>query len=295
MKTTKRANVFELVTNAICEKLEQGEIPWQRPFIKGKRPMNLITGKPYNGVNMLLCGGWSNPYFLTFNQCKQLKGSIKKGEKSTIIVFWKLYTKDKLNEETGELEEHQTYILNYYRVFNVTQCEGIDHKRLIELQEEYKTKSNQMLNQSCIDSFEQLTAEYRNKSGLDIEIGEESGRAFYMPILDFISLPDRKEFISDEAFVSTYAHELVHSTGNKSRLNRLGRENSKKGDESYSKEELVAEIGAGFLSNMVGIDHIENATAYCQSWLKALKNDIKMIVYASKDAEKAVDYILDYK
>lgn len=266
------SKIYEMVTQTIIEKLERGVVPWRKPFKNGIA-VNWKTQKPYRGINTMLLDGGE---YATFKQIKEVGGKVKKGEKSQIIVFWKwLEIEDK---ETKE--EKQVPFLRYYRVFEIgSQVEGMEPKR------DYET-----FDHDPITEAEKIKENYINAPTYSFV----RGGAWYKPFLDVVNVPPMKDFESVHEFYSTLFHEMVHSTGHQSRLAREGiTTHNGFGSELYSKEELVAELGASMLCSVCGIDNhiIDNSASYIQSWLRALKNDKKLIVQASQQAQKACDYI----
>lgn len=269
-------NVYELVTNQIIEKLEQGTIPWRKPWVNGGAAVNWKTQKPYRGINTLLLPPGE---YATFKQISEAGGKVKKGEKSSIVVFWKWLEKE--DQDTDEVEKIP--LLRYYRVFEInTQCEGLESKRKIEKEFEHDP----------IEVAEEIFKGYINSPSYSW-LG---GSATYNPLRDHVNVPPMKDFPKIEEYYSTLFHEMMHSTGHKNRLNREGitSQTAHFGSETYSKEELVAEIGASFLCGKAGIsnDTIENSSAYIQSWLRVLKDDKTLIVKASQQAQKGADLIL---
>ena len=271
--------VYEIVTDRIIAQLEKGCVPWQKPWTSNG-PRNLVSKKAYRGVNVLLLAdtSFSSPWWLTFKQAKQLGGTVRKGEKSTIVVFWKMLAK----KQTKEQQEKGTKagfipMLRYFRVFNSEQCDGL------------KIPAEDQKAVNPIQDCESLVSSmpYAPK----IEHGGD--RACYSPSPDRVKMPVRNSFNSPEGYYSTMFHELVHSTGHKSRLDRgFSADPQPFGSEDYSKEELVAEVGAAMLCGVVGIENtISNSAAYLKSWLGALRNDSKLIVCAAAKAQKAADCI----
>lgn len=237
--------------------------------------MNYITQKPYSGINRLLLDGGE---YLTFKQIQDKGGHIKKGAKSHIVVFYKPleYT----DEETDEIK--QIRYLRYYRVFSLNDIDGIKSKQTVKERENYAIERCQ----SVIDN-------YVNKSGITFKT-ELNSRAYYSPDNDMIILPKLEQFKSSQHYYATAFHELAHSTGHKSRLDRLSSK-AHFGNGEYSREELTAEITSAMLCNHTSINTseiIDNSAAYIQNWLKALKNDTNMIFVASAKAEKAYNMIL---
>jgi antirestriction protein ArdC len=282
-------SVYEIVTERILEKLEAGTVPWHKPWSAGGAPRNLVSGKEYRGVNIFLlgCQGFTSPYWLTFKQAKQLGGSVRKGEHGTPCILWKWINRSDENAETGDTETKQIPLVRYYNVFNVEQCDGISHARL-EVEQDEPEPFNP------IESAERIVASYPKPPSIS-EDGR--GAAYYRPMTDSIHMPEQETFDSEDHYYGTLFHEMAHSTGHESRLARPGVSNPiRYGSHDYSQEELVAEMGAAFLAAEAGIDAeglMDNSAAYVASWLKALRNDKKLVVFAGAQAQKAVDHILD--
>lgn len=281
-------SVYEIVTERILEKLEQGTIPWQRPWSGGGCPKNLVSGKEYRGVNVLLLGSqdFTSPYWVSYKQAKQLGGTVRKGERSTPCIFWKFLARDTENPVTGETKKtKQIPLVRYYSVFNVEQCDGITHKRL-----EAKTEEPAPFNP--IEAAEAIVSGYPDPPTIAHDGGAS---AYYRPRTDTIHLPERETFNSEGAYYATIFHEMTHSSGHESRLARPGVGNSiRHASHEYSQEELVAEMGAAFLLAEARIDSdslTDNSAAYVASWLKALKADPKLVVLAGAQAQRAVDHI----
>jgi len=279
----KKNDAYQVITDRICELLERGEIPWERPWNSGdEMPKNLVSKKEYRGVNIWLLSAmrFTSPYWLTFKQAKELGGGVKAGERGMPVVFWKWLEVE--NEETGEVE--QVPFLRYYTVFNLTQCAGIPDDKIPALEE--KTRPF-----NPIQAADKIVSDMPQRP--EIRTGES--RAFYNPGSDFVNMPRKELFKSDEDFYSTLFHELTHSTGHENRLNRKGIvELQGFGSHSYTKEELCAEMGSAYLCGRAGIVErtIENSAAYIQGWLKRLRSDRKFIVQAAAQAQKASDFIL---
>ena len=275
--------VYEIVTEQIINKLEQGTVPWHQPWIGGQEPMNLISKKPYRGINsfLLACAGYVSPYWVSYKQAQDLGGNVKKGEKSTLVVFWKPINV-KTNDE--EITEKTIPFLRYYRVFNIEQCENIDIKKI--------PISDARQNFQPLEQCEIVINGMPNKP--TIQYREQ--QAYYHPNNDFVNMPRQDTFKNDETYYSTLFHELTHATGHKSRLDRHQKNKCSHhfGSQDYSKEELVAEMGAAFLCGHCQIENktIDNSAAYIGSWLKRLKDDVKLVVLAAAQAQKAADYIL---
>lgn len=269
-------NVYEMVTNQIIEKLESGTIPWKKPWRNGGA-VSWKTQKAYRGINTMLLGEGE---YATFKQIKEAGGKVKKGAKSSMVVFWKWLEKE---DDNGEVEKIP--FLRYYRVFEInTQVEGLESKRPAALTFEH-------------DPIEEAEKVFKGYVSGPTYSWDRSG-AWYKPGLDHINVPPVKDFEKAEEYYTTLFHEMIHSTGHKSRLNREGITGTISfGSESYSKEELVAEMGSSMLAGVCGISEItiDNSAAYIKSWLNALRDDKTMLVKAAAQAQKAVDLIRGIK
>lgn len=277
-------NVYEMVTDRIIEQLENGVIPWEKPWT-GVRDgaYNRISKKSYSILNQMLLKHKGE--YATFKQWQELGGHIRKGEKSEIIVFWKIYPIEEVQED-GTKTTKNIPLLKYINVFHISQVDGVE-----------PLKKEELNDIEPIEKAEKVLTDYWNREHIKVE-HIKGNKAFYSPSMDYIQLPLFEQFKQAEEYYSTAFHESVHSTMKTSRCNRQEDRKGKVvsfGSEEYSKEELVSEVGSAQLMNMVGIEttkSFRNSTAYIQSWLKVLRNDNKFIVSASSKAEKAVNYIL---
>ena len=273
-------DIYAAVTDRIIAQLEQGVIPWQKPWVSVGKAVSHATGKPYSLLNQMLLGRPGE--YLTFKQCQEAGGKVKKGEKSSLIVFWKWIEQE--DEETGETKE--VPFLRYYNIFHIDQCEGIAAK--------YSAETAFPDGASTVEHAQEIIYDYLGRTGVKLS-HSEGDRAFYRPSTDEIVLPMRKQFVSTSEYYSTIFHELAHSTGAPTRLNRLSSA-AFFGSEEYSKEELTAEIASAALVNHVGLEtstSFRNNAAYIQNWLQVLKGDKRFIVSAAGKAEKAVNLILN--
>ena len=284
-------DIYAEITDRIISALESGEIPWHKPWIGVTDcAISYATRKPYSLLNQILLGEPGE--YITFNACKKLGGHVKKGSKAKVVVFWKLVpvkVTDKdgnaVLDKNGNPMMKDIPILKYDQVFHIKDCEGIESRIHEEPLAEIEP----------IEAAETTLTNYIARSGVTL-IHKKQNRAFYRPSEDMICLPLREQFENPAEYYSTAFHESVHSTGHPSRLNRLETtgEAAAFGSEDYSKEELVAEIGSAAIMNRLGIETsgtFQNSAAYIQGWLKALKNDKKLIVSAAGKAEKAVALI----
>ena len=280
-----RVDVYQIITDRLIEIMEQGVVPWKKTWNCGGEtgPLNLVSKRHYQGINcfLLSCHSFETPYWLTYNQAISLGGNVKKGEKGTPVIFWKMY-----NKENPESERVTTVpVLRYYTVFNTEQCEGITTST---------PENSTWTEHDPIEAAEAVILAMPNRPS--VEIG--GSRACYSPTLDLVRVPELFRYEQAEEYYSTFFHELAHATGHESRLNREGiTGNHFFGDSVYSREELVAEMTAAFLCGQTGIATatLRNSAAYIQSWIRTLKGDKKLAIIAAAQAQKAADYILNKK
>jgi len=277
-------SVYQVITDRIIGLLQNGVIPWQQPWKNSNQPaQNLITKKPYRGINVFLLNSlrYASPFWLTFKQAQELGGHVKRGEKSSPVVFWKWL--EGISQTTGEKE--RIPLLRYYSVFNCAQCEGITVPAVSETLREH----------SPVKAAETVVQGMTKRP----EIRHGTDQAFYSPSADFVGMPPAEHFKSGEDYYSVLFHELAHSTGHETRLNRKSVSGtdgnwSAFGTNQYAKEELVAEMTAAFLCAESGITErtIDNSASYVASWLQRLKDDSKLVVQAAAQAQRAADFIL---
>jgi antirestriction protein ArdC len=280
--------VEEVITARIIEKLEAGTVPWHRPWSGADMPKNLISKKEYRGINVFILSamGFGSPYWVSFKQAQELGGNVRKGEKGCPVVFWK-WLESMETDENGNQRKATHPILRYYTVFNVLQIDGIDDTKIPALAQKYNEREK-------IESCENVVANMPKRP----EIIFDYAGAFFRPTTDTVNMPKIETFDSSEEYYSTLFHELTHSTGHETRLNRRGSDVPRHfGDSDYSKEELVAEMGAAFLCGHCQIENktIDNSAAYIANWLRKFKDDAKMVIMAGGAAQKAVDFILGRK
>jgi antirestriction protein ArdC len=267
-KAAPKFNLYQTVTDRIIASLKAGVIPWEKPwksphFTGGPFPRNFRTGRPYRGINIMLLwsSSYSSPFWITFNQAKELNGTVRKGEKGTQIVFYKqLRSRKTKDENTGEDEDRRPpFVLTYHTVFNVEQCDGLT---VPQIERPSTTPNAVEQDEAC----EALVTGWENRPTLHLT-SESEMRAYYVPRTDSVHMPARNRFVDAPHYYSTLFHELVHSTGHESRLNRT-----------------IAEIAN---------EHTDrNTTAYLQSWIAKLEEDNRLIVHAAANAQRAVDTII---
>jgi antirestriction protein ArdC len=280
-----RKDVYQVITDRILGLLSQDIVPWHRPWIAEQdAPKNHVSGHEYRGINpfLLLCTGYERQEWLTFNQAKRLDARVRKGEHGFPVIFWSV--QEKKVKKDGKDAIHRFAFLKYFTVFNVEQIDGID----------LPPKKTFEMTWKPIERCESVVAGMPKAP----PIMHREVRAYYRPATDEVNLPARERFSKREEYYSTAFHELTHATGHTSRLGRPGiMDVAMFGGTDYSKEELVAEMGASFLCAHCGIEQatIDNSAAYIKGWLRKLRDDPKMVVSAAAQAQKAADFILGQK
>jgi antirestriction protein ArdC len=273
-------SVYEIVTEKIIKQLESGVAPWRKPWTC-QTPANLLTQQEYRGLNVftLASQGFPSRFWLTFNQATKLGGRIRKREKSSPVIFWNVGEDRETIMPDGAKKNLRPFLL-YYSVFNLAQTEGIDLPDSV-LQE---TRTN-----NPIETCERIVANMPNPPAF-----EQSDKAWYSPSSDAVGMPVLSLFHSSEEYYSTLFHELAHSTGHAKRLHRDNFDNPVSfASESYSKEELIAELTAAMLCGIAGVEQktLENSVAYLKTWIARLKSDSRLLVSAASQAQKAADFI----
>jgi len=276
--TTSRISVYDSVTNNIISKLESGIAPWIKPWKSGQAggaDRNIVSKKEYSGVNRLILGmsGYSSPIWGSFKQWSEQRGTVRKGEKGTQVVFYSQINKTEIKPNDPNPENSTYALLKSYYVFNIDQVEGLE-----------------------IAKPEPVIAEFNPVPALDdriaktgAQISHGGGRAFYRPSTDSITLPEKSTFLSEAHYYATVLHELTHWSGAEHRLDRT--KGKRFADTAYAFEELVAEMGAAFLCADYQIEGELQHADYIGNWLQCLKNDNKAIFNAAALAQKAADYI----
>lgn len=291
-------DAYQMVTDRICELLEQGIKPWAKPWTSVMScAWSGTTGKAYSLINQCMLADPKKKYgsleelqedvrgeWLTFKQAQARGGHVKAGEKGRKVVF---YTPLEIEGETAEDKKTIPY-LTAYTVFKISQCEGIEQK--------FHTSDDQVYEFSEDATAEEVSADYIKREGITYD-KVKGERAYYSPDSDRVVIPLPEQFENRSEYYSTLFHELTHSTGHEKRLNRISKA-AAFGNEVYSQEELVAEIGSASILATLGLenkDSFTNSAAYIKNWLSVLRNDKKMIVKATSQAEKAVRLILNIK
>lgn len=278
-KSNKKFDVYEMVAERIIEELEKGVIPWQKPWFGTREGAIKRNGEPYSFMNQMLLG--DDGEYVGFKQIQKEGGKINKGAKSKQVVFWKLIEKEEVGED-GEKKKKTIPYLTYKNVFNIKDTNLEPRER----NEKGNCKPNEMA--------EKVIEGYIKSSGIKFKNDKPSNKAYYRPSTDTVVVPRLDQYKDVEEYYSTAFHELTHSTGHESRLNRINKL-AGFGSEEYGKEELVAELGAASLVNICGLESeksFKNSAAYIENWKNAIKEDKRMIVSAAGKADKAVEMIV---
>lgn len=277
-------NIYQEVTDRIVAALEKGVAPWVRPWNADVGlPRNGVTGRPYSGLNTVLLWlsatekGYTSPDWFTYRSAAQLGGQVRKGEKGTLVTFWKaliLGVEGKEGETAEDKAEMQRIpLLKHFVVFNREQIEGLPNTQ---------TPSPLPLEPLAV---EQIASE------VGAEVIEKGAQAAYNPKADTIYLPPKSAFTSAEAFASVLLHEVTHWTGHPSRLARS--QSLQFGSPEYAREELVAEMGSAFLCAIIGISRESQHAEYLGSWLELLHADNKAIFHAASQARQVVEFLTE--
>ena len=280
-------DLYQSVTNQIIAALEAGTPPWLCPWHGtgvDPRPCNATTGRMYRGINVLLLNlramaqGYNGARWLTFAQATAVGARVRKGEHGSQVVFFKLHEFEKGSpaDADGSPDRRVVPLLRAFTVFNVDQVDGLpEHLVPVPLEP---------------GSWEPLEAADHILTSSGALIRHGGSKAFYAPDADLIQMPPQAAFDSAGDFYATALHELCHWTGHPSRCNRpLGRRH---GIDAYGFEELVAEMGAAFLTNHCGIEGRLQHASYIATWLQALRGDKRLIFAAASQAQKAADFLI---
>ena len=288
--TTERADVYQRVTDQIVQAIESGADQWKMPWntvgTDSFSPINVASKRAYRGINILAlwaqaqAKGYTSGTWATYKQWQEIGCQVRKGEKATLVVFWKFFDRREESEDSdgsddsGTLHSSRGCVARGYHVFNADQVDGYTGAKLPDRPHAER-----------IADAEEFFA---NLGGT---VKHGGNRAFYRPADDCIQMPAFEQFPDPLNYYGTLAHEYTHWTGSKSRCDRqMGK---RFGDDAYAAEELVAELGAAFVCSTIGIiseprpDH----AAYIQSWLKVLKADKRAIFTAASKAQQACDWM----
>ena len=287
-ESTAPSRAYERITEQIIAALERGTVPWRRPWRSlagGNAPRNALSDRAYRGINPIVLGltaelsGYADPRWITYRQAQLRGGHVRKGEKASPVVFWRWIERP----DPDDAERVRRFpVLRLYSVFNVEQCADLDLAEPPAVVDIFNPT----------ERAETIIGDYQGAPSIQHNGGE---RAFYRPSRDSIHMPPRAAFESADAYYAITFHECAHSTGHPSRLDRKTLTDAAPfGSPTYSREELVAEFGAAFLSAEAGIDpsHVERSASYVASWLRALRDDARMVVIAAAQGQKAAEWVL---
>ena len=281
-------HIYDAITQQIVTQLEHGTVPWRRPWKSRGVPRNLLSLKPYRGINvwLLLSHPYTSPYWLTFKQAQEIGGTVRKDEKGTTVVFWKFADEQRNDESNRQSSRSSTApLVRTYTVFNAEQC-----TLPASLTARIAAAMGEM--PEPITACEQVIANMPHGPA----IAHGGDRAYYSPLCDTVCLPHPSQFLAAEEYYATVYHELVHSTGAATRLARpIVVDATAFASHERSKEELVAEFGAAFLCGSCGIapKTVENSAAYIAHWIAQLRHDKTLLIRAASHAQRAVDFILN--
>ena len=286
-------DIYQAVTDRILSILDQGVAPWRQPIrgtgSDGLLPTNLESLRAYRGINVFLLAmtswaeGFGSPYWMTYRQAAAKGGHVRKGQKGSLVIFWKQYaTRDKKTDEPINVP-----VLRHYTVFNAEQCEGIELPSPTAPVDSETEQSQFEPNEACAA----IVAGYAG--GPVIE--HRGSRACYRPRTDTVQIAEPERFETRESYYATLFHELAHSTGHSKRLDRgLDKDLKPFGSPDYSREELVAEFASAFLAAAagIGVQTVEQSASYIDGWRKKLRSDKKIVVTAAGAGQRAADLIL---
>lgn len=281
--------VADKITNQILNLIAAGVNPWKKGWASSTiSPFNAESGRRYNGLNALICGCYTPagrvPAFTTFNKYAEVPRIAKKGSKSIALIRPMI-----VKETVAGIEREKMVGIGYVNVFSVYDIEGYD---VATLEKKYLVEGK---NHDTIAEAEAIIAAMPNAP----KISFGGNRAFYSPSSDSVTVPELKAFESVGEYYSTMFHELGHSTGHLSRLDRKdGMNDIRFGSTDYGREELIAELCACFVGSEIGLkddSSLKNSASYLKGWLKPLQDDPRMIIQASSAATKAANYILNKK
>jgi antirestriction protein ArdC len=281
--------IHRMVTERMIAALERGTVPWHKPWhAAAGRPRSMSTGQPYRGINLFLLGltaaeeGYASPYWGTYRQISELGGQVRRGEHSTLVIFWKQAEHAEPDPQTGDLATRQPPVLRYYRVFNAAQADHLPDRFYPAPGQDHEIAAPQ-----------QVLGRYLAEGPRLLHVPGD--RADYHPASDTIRLPLRSQFSSAEDYYATAFHEAGHSTGHPDRLNRPGiAAFDHFGSGQYAREELAAQMTSSLLCAQTGIDNPEifgNSARYIAGWLLTLNDDHKLVITAAAQAQRACDLI----
>jgi antirestriction protein ArdC len=281
-----RPSPADTITATLIARLEAGTKPWVQPWTgcAPSRPLR-SCGTPYRGINVLWLwmtsetAGYSSPFWLTYRQAQLLGGQVRKGERGTIAIFYRSYVREVSDQETGEAHDESRRVLKSFAVFNACQIEGLPDRFFPQP----RPLPDATERDSRLDGF---------FAAIPARVRHRGDEAFYSPVRDEVTMPERGLFRDLDHYRATLAHELSHWTGHESRLSR--QLTARFGSEAYAVEELVAELSAAMVGAELGlpVGHLDHHASYLGSWLKVLKADSRAILTIAAKAEEAASFLL---
>lgn len=277
---------------------EGNTVPWRKPWEGGfLKPRSVATDKPYSGINVFwlmaraATAGYTSPYWLTYNRARKLGGHVRKGESCTYISYWNFVEKE-VEDEDGEVETETIPLVKTFRVFNTDQCELPD-----DWMDEAGVTPPSNGDADGVDPHDAAEAVVENMPNPpEIVRDKTSARAYYQPSTDRVQVPAMEQFSDVARYYATLFHELGHATGHEDRLNRAELTSGDvRGGDDYSREELVAEMCAGFLALEIGLtseEMQEQTAAYLEHWIEVIEESPSILMSAATRGEKAARYIL---
>ncbi len=292
MQTKTKTDHYQTITDAMLALFAKGTKPWSKPWkssgadaLVSGLPHNVASGRNYRGCNVPLlwaaatASGYATHQWLTFNQAKALGGHVRKGERSTLVVFWKVLERTERGADGTESTAHIP-LLRATPVFNVAQCEGVRLPKRERTAAPADTGSDMG---PAAPVFERLAL----AGGLH----HDGGSADYAPGRDSVQVPNASAFTSIDAYRAVLLHEAAHATGHESRLKRD--HSGRFGSSEYAFEELVAEMASAFTCAALGVrSDLENHASYLDHWQKLLTDHRQAFVKACSLAQQAADYLL---
>ena len=310
----QKINIYQTINDLVIEGLKKDGLQWFMPWKSGtgNSPINNVTGRPYNGMNIFLLNatirqyGYKHNEWLTYNQASSKKGNVRKGQKSTAVTFWSISYYDVTEKgsktfyktisqaiASGVSQDNirKAFSLQVFRVFNIEQCENIEPKRTPE------TAPIKPIENGNCEIANSICKTYLTKERIALS-HNASSRAYYSPSQDIINMPNKESFQDCDSYYKTLFHEMSHSTGHATRLKRVGVTNVGAVADQYAKEELVAEITAMYMSGLTGLepkDSQDNSQAYLNGWISKISNckgnEEKFVTSAMTQASKSADFI----
>lgn len=279
----------QIITDTIIARLEQGVPPWRKPWTgTTPSPPTRACGERYRGINHFWLGliadmsGYTSPFWMTYRQATELGGQVRKGERSTIAIFYKAYSASSTDERTGDERTDVRRVLKSYPVFNADQVDGLP-RRFHPVPEPITPAAENPARLAELQAF---------FDAIPATVRHGGAEAYYTPVGDYIQMPLIDRFTSYEGWCATIGHEFAHWTGAEHRLNRnLG---SRFGTNAYAAEEGIAELTAAMLGAELGIpsEHLDDHAAYIGGWLRIMKADSRAILTFAAKADEATEYLL---